>query len=333
MRAFVLILFGLSSLCAWSEERYSPQRLMQYSGMCDASAAIAVSSNLFLVANDEDNILRLYRGDRRGEALQEFNFNDFLELHGKSQEADLEGAAKIGNRAFWIGSHGRNKDGKDRPNRRRFFATDIQFADGKVQLKPIGKPYEHLLNDLIGDSRFEQFHFAEAAMKAPKEAGALDIEGLSAMPGGHLLIGFRNPVPGGNALLIPLLNPNEVLEGKPAAFGQAIQLNLKGLGIRDIAYHDGAYIIIAGPYNSHGHFQLYRWFGGGAQPEIIKTSGFGDYSPEAIVIYPEKGLQEFQILSDDGNQLMDGIPCKELKDPHRQSFRGFWMLPSGKGKK
>src|SRR6266704_2712709 len=82
-------------------------RPAQYSGMADASGAVPVSSNLFVAASDEDNILRLYRSDRSGAPLKQFDCNAFLELHGKNLEADLEAAARIGDRAFWIGSHGR----------------------------------------------------------------------------------------------------------------------------------------------------------------------------------------------------------------------------------
>ena len=187
--------------------------------------------------------------DQGGASIKEFDCSAFLRLEGKSPEADLEGAARLGDRAFWIGSHGRNKDGKERLNRRCLFATDIRAMDGEVALVPVGKPYRRLLDDLINDSRFAQFHLAEAARHAPKEAGALNTEGLSATADGHLLIGFRNPIPGGHALLIPLLNPNEVIEGKPARFDPAVQLDLGGLGIRDIAYHEGIYIIIGGSWS------------------------------------------------------------------------------------
>jgi hypothetical protein len=324
MRALLLALFGMS-LSAWAGDR-TLVRPSSYSGMCDASGAVAVSSNLFLVASDEDNTLRLYRNDQAGAPIKEFNFNTFLALHGKSLEADLEGAAKIGARAFWIGSHGRNKDGKDRPNRCRFFATDIKVTEGEVTLSAVGQPCKTLLHDLISDPKFDQFRFAEAARRIPKEAGALNIEGLSATPEGHLLIGFRNPIPQGKALLIPLLNPNEVIAGKPARFDPAIQLDLGGLGIRDIAFHDGVYLIIAGSYHGGGKFRLYRWAGAGAMPEPVVVDHFQEYNPEAIVIYPEKGMQAIQILSDDGNRIMDGVPCKDLKDPGRQAFRSFWVV-------
>jgi hypothetical protein len=304
-----------------------PERTTIYSGMADASAAVAVSSNLFVAASDEDNILRLYRNDRGGAPIKEFDFNSFLDLQGKSAEADLEGAALIGGRAFWIGSHGRNKNGKYRPNRCRLFATDIGLTNGEVTLMPVGRPYKRLLEELAEDARFDSLKLAEAAGHAPKEAGALNIEGLAATPEGHLLIGFRNPIPGGKALIIPLLNPNEVIEGKPAKFDAPMLLDLGGLGIRDMAGQAGSYLIIAGSYHAGGKSQLYRWAGAGTDPELLPVKHLADYNPEALIIYPGKAGKEIQILSDDGNQPVDGVPGKEVTDSNRKTFRSFWVVP------
>jgi len=303
---------------------YKLVRPSRYPGMCDASGAVPVSSNLFLVASDEDNVLRLYRSDEPGHPLKEYDYNQFLRVHGKSLEADLEAAARIGDRAFWMGSHGRNRVGKFRENRDRFFATDIKVEGGEVFLEPVGQPYEKLLDDLLEDPRFAQFRLAEASLHAPKEEWALNIEGLSATPEGHLLIGFRNPVPEGKALIIPMLNPNEVVQGQRANLGSAIRLDLGGLGIRDMEYFEGTYIIIAGSIGGGSHFQLYSWAGGQALPQPIKVKHLNEYHPEAIIIYPDKGLQEMQILSDDGTMLIQGVPCKD-KDPSQQGFRSFWL--------
>ena len=326
MRAVCLALLGVS-LSAWSEERFSLVRPNQYSGMADASAGVAVSSNLFVAADDEDNVLRLYPSDRRGGPIKEFDCTAFLRRDTAYPEADLEGAARLGDRAFWIGSHGRNKDGKERLSRRCLFATDIRSIDGVVTLTPVGRPYRRLLADLISDPRFAAFHLADAAGRAPKATGGLSIEGLCSTPGGHLLIGFRNPVPGGKALLIPLLNPNEVIEGKPGRFNLAVQLDLGGLGIRDIAYYEGVYIIIAGSWHDGGSPRLYRWTGESARPELLNVKGLKHYTPEAIVVYPQRGLRELQVLSDDGNRLIDGVPAKAIKDPHKKTFRSFWVVP------
>ncbi len=324
MRVLLGLILGVPTLACGGEDWSRPAR---HAGMCDASGAVTVSSNLFVAADDEDNCLRLYRSDRGGAPVKQFDCSGFLELEGSSAEADLEGAARLGDRAFWIGSHGRNRDGKKRPSRCCLFATDIQVIDGELTLMPVGKPYRRLLVDLVNHPQFERFHLAEAARRAPEEAGGLSIEGLSAMPDGHLLIGFRNPVPGGKALLIPLTNPNEVIKGKPARLDGAIQLDLGGRGIRDIAWHKGTYLIIAGSWQDGGHFRLYTWLGPGAPPQLLHVAPLRDCQPEALVIYPQHGLQRFQILSDDGSVPIDGCPCKDLPDPNRRSFRSFWVTP------
>jgi hypothetical protein len=322
--------FGLALALALPLSTSSAERLQlikpgEYFGMADASAAVAVNSKLFIAASDEDNILRVYRRDQGGPPVGEFDCNHFLELQGKSLEADLEGAARIGDRAFWIGSHGRNKGGKERPNRWRFFATDIAVTAGEVTLTPAGRPFKTLLQDLLSDPQLEPFRLAEASTRIPKEPEALNIEGLSATREGHLLLGFRNPIPGGKALLVPLLNPNQVIEGAHARFGPAIQLKLGGLGIRDMAFHEGGYIIIAGSYHGGGPFQVYRWKGPGSKPTPVKVAHLGDYTPEAIILYPDKGSREFQILSDDGNRLFEGVPGKAVADPGKRRFRSFWL--------
>jgi len=336
MRALLCCLLGVAAFVRGAEssvtDSRSPKdhlhlvRPARYTGLCDASGAVTVSSNLFIVADDEHNVLQVYRSDQPGGPVKKFDFNAFLEVQGKSLEADLEAAARIGDRAFWIGSHGRNKDGKERLNRHRLFATDISMTNGDLILTAVGRPYKRLLEDLLSDARFDQFHLAAASLLMPKERGALNIEGLSATPEGHLLIGFRNPVPGGEALIIPLLNPNEVIEGIPARFDAPIQLDLGGRGIRDLAFHDGTYLIIGGSWHGGGHFRLYRWAGPGAKPEPLQVAHLNDYHPEALVIYPQYGFKEFQVLSDDGTLLIDGCPCKDLTDPNQRCFRSFWVV-------
>ncbi len=324
MRLKLSVLLLLAASCGHAGERALLVNPLVYSGMADASGAVPVSSNLFLVADDEENILRLYRTDRAGPPLKEFDMNSFLDVQGKSKEADLEGAARIGNRAFWIGSHGRNRNGKERENRCRLFATDITISGEEVTVTPVGSPYRRLVQDLAADPRFDQFHLAEAARLAPKESGALNIEGLAATPEGRLLIGFRGPNPQGKALLIPLLNPNDVMAGAPGRFGPAILLDLDGLGIRDMAYFEGRYLLIGGPYHGGGPFHLYLWSGPGATPKRLKTGSLGSFHAEALIIYPQLGFGEFQILSDDGKLSPEGVSNRLLSDPAK-TFRSLWI--------
>lgn len=300
---------------------------VKFSGMSDASGGAAVSSNLFVAASDEDNILRVYDSSKPGLPVQELDCNVFLEVTGKNVEADLEGAAKIGNRIFWIGSHGRNRDGKDRPNRCRLFATDFRNENGGVVLSLAGRPCKTLLPALVSDSRLSQYHLGEAASHAPKLPGALNIEGLCATPEGHLLIGFRNPIPKGRALIVPLLNPSEVIEGKPPRLDAPIELDLGGLGIRDLAWtgSDNDYLIIGGSFEGAHKSKLYRWKGAGTAPEKLRIKHFEDYNPEAIILYP--GSERIQILSDDGSEEVGGTEQKHLPDANQRTFRSFWVEP------
>jgi hypothetical protein len=324
MRALLLLLLLLGCSCS-RVEQFKLSKATVYTGMANASGAVALTTNLFVVADDEDNTLRIYRADQGGTAVGQCDCTPFLKLEGEQPEADLEGGARVGDRAFWISSHGRNRAGKERPSRGVFFATDINTSAGGITLSPAGAPYRNLLADLIEEPRFARFHLAAASRRAPKEVDALNIEGLSATPEGGLLIGFRNPIPDGKALLIPLLNPNEMILGNKARFGDAILLDLGGLGIRDVALVQDRYVIIGGPYHPGGKFRLYTWKGGTSIPEVLGLKHLSRCNAEGLVIYPGKALHAFQILSDDGTRPVEGVPGKAVTDKSKQSFRSFWV--------
>ena len=97
-------------------------------GCCDASAGVAVSSNLFIMANDEDNLLRVYRRDQPGTPVQAFQAGPFLRVNSRKPESDLEAATRVGDRIYWITSHGRNRSGALRESRHRFFATTFSVT-------------------------------------------------------------------------------------------------------------------------------------------------------------------------------------------------------------
>jgi hypothetical protein len=110
----------------------------KYFGMCDASAAVAIGRNMFVVANDEDNVLRVDRNDQAASPIYSLDLTDFLKVDPKHPEADIEGATRVGKRIYWITSHGRNKEGKVRTSRRRLFATEFKADGDKVIISPLG---------------------------------------------------------------------------------------------------------------------------------------------------------------------------------------------------
>ena len=291
----------------------------RYDGMCDASAAVALDRDHFVVADDERNTLLVYR---RGQpaAAASIDLAPFLGT-APDKESDLEGAAVIGQRIYWIASHARNSTGKLREERHRFFATDIDTRSVPPSLTPVGTPYTRLLADLIAADALQGLQLGEAAQRAPESPGGLNIEGLAATPDGKLLIAFRNPIPRGKALLVPLDNPQAVVTGQAAKFGVPVSLDLGGRGIRSIEWTGAAYLIVAGPAADSGSFALFRWNGKAADaPALVKGVDLNGLRPEAMFAMP--ATNQLQFLSDDGGVVTEGVACKD-RDAARRSFRSI----------
>ena len=321
--AFILVFRGFG--LAGRKPPASGSAPLVYTGAADGSAALALDAEHFATASDEDSVIRVYHRNRGGAPLWSINLTRFLEVDEAAPETDIEAGARIGDRAYWISSHGRNQHGHLRPAHYRFFATDIETNGALPQLVPVGQPCKTLLADLVQEAPLAPFNLADAAGRAPKSPRALSIEGLCATADNHLLIGFRNPVPQGRALAVPLLNPDEVIHGQRAKFGPPIRLDLGGLGIRDLAYWGGRYLIIAGPFDGKGQSHLYEWKGGEAKPKLLKHVRLKELNPEAIVVYPDKAWNEFQLLSDDSKEEKKGRLGKAGSAIPGKQFRGVWI--------
>ena len=333
-----------------------------YRGACDASAAIAIDHDKFIVADDENNTLRIYKTTQSGLPHFSYNMDKFLDVESEYPEVDIEGATKIGRLIYWISSHGRNKDGKIRPNRYCFFATRVKYQNDNITLEPVGKTNKTLIHDLVKfedmrylrldrATRFDADYLPKKERKklAPKEKG-LNIEGLcSSADGKTIFIGFRNPQYNNKisrrkeAIIIPLRNPDAVLERElPPIFGKPILLDMAGLGIRSMEYspYYKAYFIIAGAFNDSPNFALYRWSGKSQkQPVLINELSQNDFNPEALITF--KDSEKLFVLSDDGTlrikvdgawECMKGQYQKDgtcqnkfLIDPDKKTFRGIWL--------
>ncbi len=289
----------LAGLHAWG----AGPSVHEHHGMADASAVASLGEPWFAVASDESNVLRIYRSDRDGEAAGLLDLSPHAGVVGKSGEIDIEGAARVGDRVYWVGSHGRNKEGKARPNRERLLATRVVGEGEDVRLEPVGVPCRRLLTDILADPRYAGLGLAQAAGKAP-EKGGINIEGLAAGPEGTLRVGFRSPLVDGKALVATLLNPVEAIEGQAIRLGDPTLLDLGGRGIRDMTWTGEEWFVIGGGVQGAGKPRLFRWKAGDATPEAVKDTGFKHFHPEALAWREPRptGRGELLVLSDDGGQ-------------------------------
>lgn len=335
-----------------------PDTETTFYGLADASAAVFLDDRHFVMADDESNQLRIYDVTHPAGPAGWAGMDVFLQVEAKSPEADIEGAAKVGDRIYWITSHGRNKDGKPRPNRYRFFSTRAQSPPvAGPWLHKEGAPCRTLAEQLVAFASPVQEALAAATRfganlskkeqkkLAPKENG-LNIEGLCPYPANEsLLIGLRNPLfraKGDSvqkAIVVELLNPAGIVEnGQQARFGKVLLWDLGERAIRGMEYADKQkrFFILAGPTDSETTCAMYAWDGDFEKaPQLIhEWSDADDFTPEAIAQAPDGKLWLF---SDDGTleiavnspaECMEGellpngkCPNKFLADQNRKSFR------------
>lgn len=305
-----------------------------YNKTCDGSGGIAIDFDHFLNLNDEDQTVRIYARGKNAGPIKELDAGKGL---GIKAEGDFEDAARIGDRVFVIGSHGRNKDGALDSARQRFFALDLKGTGTNVSVSVAGS-YSKLLTDLLSPQSWatpnagvisaldaaSDLDTDEDANLAPEKKG-VNIEGLAAYPSANapkrLAIGFRNPAPGGKAMLITLLNGDEVIGGgAKAKFGEAIALDLGGQAIRSMAWSAAhtAMLIIGGPRDgSSGPFSLFKWSGvpTEAPAKVSTLNPPKNGSPEAVIPYPE--TKDVQIIFDMGDATIGKTSCKDATSDKR----------------
>ncbi len=283
-----------------------------------------VGEHRLVVANDEDDVLRVYDLRRGGRPIQSIDLSSELGVPQPGRESDLEGAATIDGVTWWIGSHARNRDGETRPNRCVLAATTVRFDEDRDQVvvEMVGahhsSPKHGLLRAIV--------HLAEvgallrdAERRAPKATGGFNIEGLAGQ-GRALLIGLRNPIVDGRALVLRLANPMAMLQGREPAQLSSMWIDLEGAGIRSLsrAPDGNGYIVAAGHYSGRGDFSLFRWGGQPHdEPEPLPI-GVGELRVESVVNLPDGHVLA---LSDDGSVRRKGGRCKD-RDPGDRYFRG-----------
>lgn len=320
--------------------RATPPDVVSFKGVCDASAAIALDATRIIVGDDEKPWLSIYGLDG-GDRLSKIA----LPHLAGGGEADIEGAAILGDRIVWISSNGRDKHGNAEAGRFQLFAShrleaDHQWAEDfspsfgglPAAIAATKGPAYKPLRKAVGDLDHPDPDLA------PKKHG-FNIEGLAVSQDGEaLLIGLRNPHPHGEAILFRVDNAAALLDGtaNTPKLGAIVTLDLGDRGIRDIAWSPAhhAYLIAAGQTDDDDPgpgFALFSWDGSGSPKEITLFRGVlqanPDFHPEAVTPLLEMSGGQLVpstrvlVVSDDGSKkLADGTECKDA-DKSLKSFR------------
>jgi hypothetical protein len=321
-------------------------------GTCDASAIIALDRDRFIVASDEENTLRLCTTLPSPRCAPLFDASEMVRREGDDsvKEVDFEGAARVGDRIYWIGSHGRNKKGKRRADRYSLIATRLVVAgsgaDSSVQLTPVGSTYRDLARTIeaapvFADSKLPKSldlaskHVPELA---PKRAG-FNIEGLAVSGSGALLIGLRNPaaVAGGAAIVLEVQNPGALIaDAESPRFGALRSVDLAERTVRSLEYEpeSGHLYIIGGAIADEVDSRLFVLREDGAAPLRHPQDarlGLAMLNPEGLAFTPSGDWM--WIVSDDGSiRDASGTKCKDRDESESMRFRAVRVSrPAGQG--
>src|SRR5678816_3666254 len=101
MRLFCSVVLAVAPFLTEGKDFPSP---VNFNGICDASAVIALDSESVVVADDETNSLLVYSRLSGGSPLDAVDLSRFLSAERKSPEADIEAGARIDDRIYWITS-------------------------------------------------------------------------------------------------------------------------------------------------------------------------------------------------------------------------------------
>lgn len=345
---------------AASQASVNPATTRFHTGASDASTATAIDADTMLVADDENQTIRLYARSTSGAPLNAFDFNAVLGLTdfsgGQPREVDIEASARIGDRIYCAASQGNSSSGALRPNRYRLFATDLTVAGASSTLAYAGR-YDHLRGDLMawdaGNGHgLGANHYGLAASAASgvapevADASGFNLEGMTVAPDGTTVyLAFRAPlVPTGaraHALIVPLTNIEALLSmggsvaAGSAAFGAPIELALGHRGIRTIDRNAaGDYLLVAGPPDTDTgaapkDFRLFTWTGLPGNAPVMRAANLTGLVAggafEGLVEVPSSltPASEIQVVVDNGDTIFytDDVIAKELPIAAFKKFR------------
>lgn len=292
----------------------SPATSRYHAGSSDGSTAIVTGEDYMWVADDENQVLRLFSRNSSGSAIKEINMDSDL---GIDYEVDLEASFRNGNTIYWMGSH-------IEPERSLIFSVTESGSGTSSELTYEGK-YAGLRNDLIewdnNDGHGKGAAYYNLANTLEIEALTMDPNNLSGA-----LIGLRGPVVEGKAVLIPVTNFQALTTtSTTATFGSPIEVDLGKRSFRSMECNENGCLIIGGPVGNINDFKLYTWSGDPVDAPELRANDLMALNPhgsyEGIIGLPSTSFSgsngvdaEIQLLIDMGTYdfYNDGKEAKDL---------------------
>jgi hypothetical protein len=321
--------YGLSAYDGDPSDRY-------YTGAGNGSTEIDVGGGYMIVGDDLSNVLRLYQESASGPPVATFDFTS--ELPYGTTTMDIESAARVGNVIYWEGSMSNSDSGDARPATSTLFATQVNGSGPNTTLTYLGS-YTNLRSDLVNwdVANGNPLGLAASSSGDDKTVSGLNVEGFEFASGSSTTayLAFRAPLePTTNrtdALLVPVTNVPSLIGASAgsATFGTPIEMNLGGLGIREIRKNaDNQYLIIAGTADAtNSPFALYTWDGNPSDPPTLTNTSVPqeeDGAWEGIVSVPDPLIDSSttELVEDngdtawygDGSTAKSGLPTGLQKD-------------------
>jgi hypothetical protein len=275
-------------------------KILKFSSVYEPSAVIFVAPDSFLIFEDDGKkpiVHLLLQKDSKSPQLEEKKRYSF-----STRVKDLEGAVVAGGidaaQIYAITSHSSDKDDKAQADREKLlkFSFVANTISEEKQAENLRSPLTSLL-----DQRDDL---------SAGQAQAINIEALSTTPDGKkLLLGLRSPTVGGQALLVVLENPDEVvgLGAKPEFSKEIVSFDLGG-GFRAITFDEvsGHYLFASEAKNKKGKLRpaLWKWDGRVGHPaEPIKLSKIkGVKNIEGMTFFSYRNKDYLLLVCDDGDK-------------------------------
>ena len=274
-------------------------------GLYEPSAIQQLPDGRFLVVEDEeDHSFSLLTLSASGDASSKSLGPGWF--HGGDpiwKLDDLEGLAlDSSGQLYAITSHSRNDDGDAQKGREKLARFRID-KDRVVEPGVVGglKPALAAAHPVLA---------AAAQVLDAKSGAGLNIEALEITPDAQrLLIGFRSPLQGSQAIIASIDNPAAIFDSDatPHVSNPLQTLDLDGHGIRGMSYVAAlfGYLIVSGPASRADHaFGLWFWNGqADASARRVTVPGLAGFErAEGVCPAVIDGVPKIVIVSDDGNR-------------------------------